>query len=237
MNSSLTVPFRRSRDKRSDGRLAAVREEERRRLRRDLHDGLGPQLASLVMMAEAAHDLVPIDPSLAQEVLKGLAEQAQETVADVRCLVYALRPPALDALGLPGALRSRATRLGQEDVRITVDGPDELPTLPAAVEAAAYHIALEALNNAARHAEARECTVRLVLHEEADMLSLEVVDDGRGIGEDCGAGVGMTSMRERAEELGGYCTMEAVPAGGTRVRALLPYSTTESEADYPFLRR
>ena len=232
----LTADLQRSRE-----RLVTAREEERRRLRRDLHDGLGPQLASLTMRAEAAHDLVPDNPNRAQEVLQGLAEQAQEAVADVRRLVYALRPPALDALGLTGALRSQAAQLGNSSLRISIDGPKELPALPAAVEVACYRIALEALNNVVRHAEASNCTVSLALDEEqTGALRLEIVDDGRGIEEDRGTGVGLTSMRERAEELGGSCTAEAVPSdGGTRVRAFLPCvrdETGESKAAQPNLK-
>ena len=206
---------------RSRERLVTAREEERQRLRRDLHDGLGPQLASLTMRAEAAHDLVPLDPTRAQEVLEGLAEQAQAAVADVRRLVYALRPPALDALGLMGALRSQAAH-HHDGLRIIVDGPEEMPTLPAAVEVAAYRIALEALTNVGRHAQARTCTVRLGMDEKPSALRLEVQDDGRGIEDDRRAGVGLASMRERAEELGGTCTVEPLPSGGTRVRAFLP---------------
>jgi signal transduction histidine kinase len=194
---------------------------------------LGPQLASFTMLAEAAHHLVPIDHARAQGMLEDLAEQAQAAVADVRRLVHALRPPALDALGLMGALRSQASHHGHSGLRITIDGPVEAPALPAAVEVAAYRIALEALTNVARHAGARNCRVRLALDEKTGELRLEVEDDGRGIEEDRGAGVGLTSMRERAEELGGSCTVEAVPSGGTRVRALLSYvqdDAGESEA-------
>ena len=205
---------------RSRERLVTAREEERRRLRRDLHDGLGPQLASLTMMAEAARDLVPVDPARAEEVLEGIAEQTQEAVADVRRLVYALRPPTLDTLGLMGTLRSQASH--HDGLNIAVEGPDELQPLPAAVEVAAYRIALEALTNVVRHAEARNCWVRLVFEESTNTLRLEVQDDGRGIGGDRKAGVGLTSMRERAEELGGSCTVEAVPSGGTCLRAILP---------------
>jgi signal transduction histidine kinase len=227
----LTVDLQRSRK-----RLVTAREEERRRLRRDLHDGLGPQLASLTMMAEAAHELVPLDPARAQEVLEGLTEQAQEAVADVRRLVYSMRPPALDALGLMEALRSQAVHQDQGGLRISVNGPEEIPALPAAVEVAAYRIALEALTNVVRHAQARNCTVRLMLDEENGALRLEVEDDGRGIGEDRRVGVGLTSMRERAEELSGSCTVEDVPSGGTRVRAFLPYvreDVIKSEAGEP----
>jgi signal transduction histidine kinase len=209
---------------RSRERLVNAREEERRRLRRDLHDGLGPQLASLTMKAEAARDLVTVDSDRAESLLEDLMGQAQDAVADVRRLVYALRPPALDALGLVGAIRSHASQYNNGGLRVEIEAPegDSLPPLPAAVEVAAYRIALEAMNNAARHAGARNCEIRLSLDEEPDLLILEVSDDGRGIGEDRKPGVGLTSMRERAEELGGSCVVEHLPSGGTRVGARLP---------------
>ncbi|CAN5775102.1 hypothetical protein BH20ACT12_BH20ACT12_18030 [soil metagenome] len=185
---------------RSRERLVAAREEERRRLRRDLHDGLGPQLASLTMKAEAARDLIPVDPDRAESLLGDLTEQAQDAVADVRSLVYALRPPALDTLGLVGAVRSQVSQYTSGNPRVEIEAPegDCLPPLTAAVEVAAYRIILEALNNAARHADARNCKVRLSLDEEPELLTLEVSDDGRGIGEDRKPGVGLSSIRERA---------------------------------------
>lgn len=207
---------------RSRERLVSAREEERRRLRRDLHDGLGPQLASLTMTAEAARDLVSTDPQRAEELLASVMDRAQEAVSDVRRLVYELRPPALDALGLLAALRAYADHHTDGGTRVTVESSGALPPLPAAVEVAAYRIAMEALNNVARHADARQCEIRITVDKGADMLVLEVSDDGRGLGEDYEPGVGLSSMRERAEELGGSCTIEAVPSGGTRVTALLP---------------
>ncbi len=207
---------------RSRERLVTAREEERRRLRRDLHDGLGPQLAGLTMTAEAARDLVSTDPGRAEELLNSLVERAQTAVSDVRHLVYALRPPALDALGLLGALRAHADHHNDGGVRVSVEAPERLPSLPAAVEVAAYRIALEAINNAERHAAARTCVVRVALDEAAAALRAEIVDDGQGIGEERGTGVGLSSMRERAAELGGWCTVEALASGGTRVYAYLP---------------
>ena len=207
---------------RSRERLVTAREEERRRLRRDLHDGLGPQLAGLTMTAEAARDLVSTDPEQAKDLLSDLMERAQAAVSDVRHLVYALRPPALDALGLLGALRAHADHHNDSGVRVTIEAPEQLPPLPAAVEVAAYRIALEAINNAERHAAARTCVVRVVLDETDEALLVEIVDDGRGIGEERGTGIGLSSMRERAAELGGSCTVEALASGGTRIRAYLP---------------
>lgn len=207
---------------RSRGRLVTAQEEERRRLRRDLHDGLGPQLASLTMTAEAARDLIYTNPERAEELLGDLMERAQDAVSDVRRLVYELRPPALDALGLLGALRAHADHHNDGGIRVTVEAPGALPPLPAAVEVAAYRIVMEALNNVSRHADARNCEVRLSVNEESEMLIVEASDDGRGIGGDREPGVGLSSMRERAEELGGSCIVEPMPSGGTRVRARLP---------------
>lgn len=219
--------------------LVAAREEERRRLRRDLHDGLGPQLASLTMKAEAARDLLETAPERSGALLEEITTQAQEAVADVRRLVYGLRPPALDELGLLGTLRTQAAHGDHNGLRVSVEAPDQLQPLPAAVEVAAYRIVQEAVTNAARHADARNCVVRITPDEAAKALSVEVVDDGRGIPEDRSAGVGLHSMRERAEELGGSCRVEAVPTGGTSVRAILPLvrGARERQAVEPEVRK
>jgi signal transduction histidine kinase len=143
------------------------------------------------------------------------AGQVQALVADVRSLIYELRPPALDQLGLAGWLRGLASR----ESGVTVDAPTEFPELPAAVEVAAYWIAQEATTNVRRHARASTCQVRAVV--EAGMLRLEVEDDGPGLGNGP-PGLGLATMRERAVELGGTCEIGPSAAGGTRVVALLP---------------
>jgi signal transduction histidine kinase len=188
-------------------RLVLAREEERRRLRRDLHDELGPTLAALALELETAQ------ADRADVRLERAALRAREAVADVRRLVHDLRPPTLDELGLVGALREQAHRLSA-----SVDAPDDLGPLPAAVEAAAYRIASEALANAVRHAGASTCVVGL--ERQNGRLFVWVRDDGSGIPVDARPGVGLTSMRERAEELGG--TLEVVGGAGTQVRAILP---------------
>jgi signal transduction histidine kinase len=201
-------------------RLVATREEERRRLRRDLHDGLGPTLASLVQRLDLATRLVPRDPEAAVELLTNLKIQAKDTVGEIRQLVYGLRPPALDELGLVSAIREYAEQqVEPAGLAILVEAPSACPPLPAAVEVAAYRIVLEALTNVARHADADNCRIRLGFGPE---LLIEVVDDGRGVTQGSGNGVGLASMRERAAELGGECVVERGPAGGTRVRARLP---------------
>jgi signal transduction histidine kinase len=203
-------------------RLVAAREEERRRLRRDLHDGLGPQLSSQTLTIDAARGIMRHDPDSAEALLLDLKAQSRDAVADIRRLVYALRPPALDDLGLVGAMRASAAQYASNGLRVSVEEPEKLPLLPAAVEVAAYRIAQEALANVARHAEAGRCVVRLALDEEAGALRLEVADDGRGIGEDKGSGVGLHSMRERAAELGGSVTFGSPAGGGAVVLARLP---------------
>ncbi|MGN6358939.1 MAG: sensor histidine kinase, partial [Thermomicrobiales bacterium] len=198
-----------------------AREEERRRLRRDLHDGLGPRLASLTLRVETAHDRLAADP-LADQLLADLAERMAEAVADIRRVVYALRPPALDDLGLVGAVRQAVEGYQPGATRFVIEAPAALPPLPAAVEVAAYHIVQEALTNGVRHAGARDCVIRLALDAALPALTIEIEDDGRGIAPDRTAGVGLTSLRERAAELGGACDIGAGRAGGTLVRATLP---------------
>jgi signal transduction histidine kinase len=213
---ALTADLQRSRE-----RLVATREEERRRLRRDLHDGLGAQLAGLNVQAGTIRRLIPSDPGAADEVVVELREELRGAIADIRRLVYDLRPPALDDLGLVASLRRLAERYGSEgeQLRMSVEAPEDLSDLPAAVEVAVYRIAQEALTNVARHARATTCVVRLAVNAN---VTLEIVDDGVGIPAGRSAGVGLSSMHERAEELGGACTVEISPEGGTRVLAHLP---------------
>ncbi len=213
----LTVDLQLSRE-----RLVTAREEERRRLRRDLHDGLGAQLAGLNVQAGVLRRLIPQDPEAADELVMELRDELRAAIGDIRRLVYDLRPPALDDLGLAGALDRLAERYGAEGegLRVLVKTPEELPPLPAAVEVAVYRIAQEALTNVVRHARAGECMVRLDTPER--WLRMEITDDGAGIAEEHEAGVGLLSMRERAAELGGNCVVESPLAGGTRLLVRLP---------------
>jgi signal transduction histidine kinase len=217
----LTADLQRSRE-----RLVTAREEERRRLRRDLHDGLGPTLAGQTLKLDAALDLVEKDPAAARSLLLDLKSQTQGTVTRIRRLVYDLRPPALDDLGLAGALQAHIYQMegATNGLRISFDFPDGgLPPLAAAVEVAAYRIAQEGLTNIVRHAQAKECQLCLsILEEDTRSLHLEIIDDGIGLPRQHRPGVGMNSMRERAAELGGTCVIEPGTGGGTRVLACLP---------------
>jgi signal transduction histidine kinase len=210
----LTVDLQRSRE-----RLVTAREEERRRLRRDLHDGLGPQLASQTLTLTAARRLLRVDPDAAEALLADAIVQVQHAITDIRRLVYALRPPALDDLGLIAALREQIAQYQASGVSFRLDAPENLPDLAAAVEVACYRITQEALTNVVRHAKARDCTIRIAMDE---VLALEIADDGIGLTTSCTPGVGFSTMRERAEELGGRCVIESRPTGGTCVYAQLP---------------
>jgi signal transduction histidine kinase len=206
---------------RSRERLVVAREEERRRLRRDLHDGLGPTLAGVALQMETVHSIVRTDPQGATALLARLKEDTQAAITGIRRIVYGLRPPALDELGLVGALREEGGRFASNGrgLLVSVEAPEDLPPLPAAVEVAAYRIALEGLTNAARHSGAGTCLVRLVADGG---FQLEVTDDGRGLPADFRPGVGVTSMRERAAELGGTLTIERAAPAGTRIVARFP---------------
>ncbi|HVL86246.1 MAG TPA: histidine kinase [Pseudonocardia sp.] len=205
---------------RSREEIVAAREEERRRLRRDLHDGLGPVLTGIAFRADAAGNLLRGDPDAAARLLAELRADATGAIADVRRLVYALRPPALDEVGLVEALRRQSEQLGAagSGVSVVVTVPRPLPELPAAVEVAAYRIGMEALTNAVRHAGARHVELTVVVD---GALEIVVRDDGAGGVREWRPGVGLSSIGERATELGG--TWSAGPvAGGGLVRACLP---------------
>ncbi len=200
--------------------LVTTREEERRRLRRDLHDGLGSALTSVTFQLDAACNLLDHDPQAVRTLLTELKGQMQTSIADIRRLVYNLRPPILDEWGLVAALREQVAQYQLNQVQVTVDAPGSLPALPAAVEVAAYRIALEALANVIRHSQATTCTIQLDTSDEE--LVLEVRDNGVGLPQDHHAGVGISAIRERAAELGGSCVVETMTTGGTHVSARLP---------------
>ncbi len=196
--------------------LIQAREEERRRLRHDLHDGLGPILTGVAFSADAAANLVSTNPHEAGELIAASRRNVTLALDEIRRIVEDLRPPALDELGLAGAIRQHAQRLPQLDVIVSGTLPDH--GLPAAVEVAAYRIATEALTNVARHSDACRAEVDVTMNGR---LALTVTDDGRG-SDPWQPGVGLTSMNARAQELGGDLHAGPSPTGGGRVVASLP---------------
>jgi signal transduction histidine kinase len=224
---------------RSRGRLVVAREEERRRIRMDLHDGLGPTLAGVALRVDAAHRAAGRAGVSEMLRLDAIHADVQHGLDDLKLLVASLRPAALDDIGLVATLQDYASGLTASGrIRVSVECGDPLPPLPAAVEVAAYFVAREAMNNAVRHSRGRNCLVRL---RYADALEVDVTDDGLGIAttslieasarspwqadrdqKATSSGVGLGSMTDRARELGGDCSIESIPSGGTRVHARLP---------------
>jgi two-component system NarL family sensor kinase len=201
-------------------KLVNAREEERRRLRRDLHDGLGTLLTGVVLSADAAANTAASQPAESAALLATVRTDLRSAVHEVRRLVDDLRPVAVDDLGLVAALEVRAAQAVRRadgaplevSVETDLDGP-----LPVALEVAAYRIATEALTNIVRHSTASRARISVGVRDGA--LEVEVRDDGSM--QDWGSGVGTTSMRERAEELGGTCERGPGPDGGL-VRAVIP---------------
>lgn len=231
-NAQLTADLQRSRQN-----LVTAREEERHRLRRDLHDGLGPTMAGLALKLDAARDLVSSNLESgnkeeleeAIQLLGELKTQTQETVQNIRHIVHALRPPSLDVLGLGSALQAYIGQVAApRSLTIQMSTtPDHFPRLSAAVEVAAYRIVLEAITNVINHAKADNCEVFLIL--ENDNLKMEIKDDGIGLPKARKYGIGLNSMRERAEELGGHVELSS-SSQGTRVRAEIPVFPAGSES-------
>jgi len=212
--------------RKSRSRIVAGREEERRRLRRDLHDGVGPSLAAIVLKLNATQSRTDADER--NSLITETRDEVKAAIAEVRRLVDDLRPPAIDEVGLLDAIRQRASSLSGE-VTFEVTGPDGLPPLPAAVEVAAFRIASEAMTNVVRHSGATRCRVGV---EVDGSFELTVSDNGHGTDRTTTRGLGWTSMRERAAELGGSCTITSRPEGGLVVRAVLPLREDEPvEAD------
>lgn len=218
--AKLTADLQRSRQQ-----LVTSREEERRRLRRDLHDGLGPSLASLLLEARALRRMVRNDPAAAEQLADEMQTDIRGTIDDIRRLVSELRPPALDDLGLVAALQVMAVKMGRQadpgspSLDIQIDAPAELPPLPAAIEVAAFRIVQEGLTNVLHHAQARHAVVHISVNGD---LSIEIRDDGTGFQARREGGLGLLSMRERAVELGGRCDILSSSGQGTTIQANLP---------------
>jgi signal transduction histidine kinase len=212
--------------------IITAREEERRRLRRDLHDGLGPALAAHTIKVGTARSLIESNPQTASSILAELETNLANSLTDIRRLVYNLRPPALDQLGLVGALDDFMQQYNQTEsqyaVLFTFQAPEHMPILPAAVEVASYRIVQEAVNNVLRHAHAHHCLVQLEIN---DSLVITVTDDGIGLPARLSYGVGLNSMRERSEELGGGFKIENQASGGTSMQVWLPSHSGQAKTD------
>ena len=206
-------------------RLTRARLEERRVIRREIHDGLGPSLAGLRLGLQGARNLLGRDDEAAAAILQQLQTELDQRVDDVRTLSHSLLPPVLDELGLGAALDELAARHRENGLAVQVE-VGSLDGLDTGLAAAAYAIATEALSNAGRHSDAVTCRVRAAVDQ--DTLVVEVTDDGTGIRPDAVAGVGSSSMRERAEELGGRLEVSGNDPRGTRVRAILPLAVAHA---------
>lgn len=208
-------------------RLVLAREDERRRIQRDLHDGLGAELAAVMLKLDAARNHISSEAIDDADDLVGSARRdLARAVGDVRRLVYSLGDPTLASLGLAAAARDQVRSLTQGTALKVTFTAGDLPPLQAATEEAAYRIIGEAVTNVVRHADASRCEV--TMGADATWLLGTVDDDGRGVGPDAPIGVGRRSMRERATELGGDLDIETGPAGGTRVRLRLPLGAPDA---------
>jgi signal transduction histidine kinase len=197
-------------------RVVVAREEERRRLRRDLHDGLGPELAGMALQLDSLAAGLQGHSDLAERAI-WLRDRMRHTVTEVRRIVEGLRPGAVDELGLAEALRQLAG--AGTGLEFAVDVPAAFGELPAAVEVAAYRIAAEACANVIRHARATKCVIGAGTDD--GWLTLTVADNGVGFGAEAAIGVGLQSLHERAAEVGGSAEIRSAP-GGTTVSARLP---------------
>lgn len=231
----------------SKEQLIFAREEERRSMRKNLHDDIAPRLAAMRLTASLVTDWIRKDPDKAIDIMSQFKQDIGDTVEEIRGIVYDLRPPALDELGLIGAIRQRIEQLHNIQVvkeitdsvplHITLDAPERLPMLPAAIEVGAYRIATEALVNVVKHARSDSCRVRIAMQPSVhgDELIVEVRDNGIGLqdtnakSEGTVGGLGLTSLRERAQELGGTSVIESVPNEGTCVFARLPIKASSNQ--------
>lgn len=208
-------------------RLARARLEERRVIRREIHDGLGPSLAGLRLGLQGARNLLTTDPAGATELLSTLQAELDQRVSDVRTLSHSLLPPVLDELGLAAALAELAARHGEDGVQVALDLRHE-DALDPQTAAAAYGIVSEAVTNTVRHSGSRSCHVETGTTHEG--LLVRITDTGTGVAPDARPGVGTSSMRERAEEQGGRLDIRPAPDGGTVVEALLPLAGAVTRA-------
>ena len=208
-------------------RTLAAAQQERSRIRRDLHDGLGPSLSGVALGLEAVQAALPDDTETAAKLTARMRTEIVGAVEDVQHIIDELRPAALEEVGLVQALRERAASLAARSasgIVIQVRAAEPVSGLPEQVEIAAFRIAEEAMTNVLRHARASRCEVCV---EVGDVLVLSVSDDGVGLpGQTRPDGIGLTSMRQRATDLGGDCTVGPADPSGVIVRARLPLEVT-----------
>lgn len=211
--------------------IVRAREEERRRLRNDLHDGVGPGLAGIALQMDALATRLDRDgEGGAAGEARAIRDRVRDAVADVRAVSHGLRPPILDQIGLSASLRQLVE--GIPAIRGTAD-VDDLRGIPAAAEVAIYSVAAEAVANVVRHSAASR--VELAAERSSDTVTLRVADNGRGMPPRPQPGVGLTSMRQRAAEVGGRFEHVDAPGGGTVVRLVLPttHASTSREVVRP----
>ena len=218
--AQLTTELQASRE-----RLVIAREEERRRIRNDLHDGLAPILAAVQMQLGAIRKLLNQDLPQAEIMINELRDDMRLATTEIRQIVYDLRPPMLDELGLVGAIKS--FRFPDSEICFEVNASENLPPLSAAVEVAIYRIASEAVHNVVKHAQASLCIICIEVLE--DRLRLTVTDDGKGFPEEIQAGIGLRSMKERAVEVGGTFSIQTGTGSGICVMASFPILDDRSE--------
>jgi signal transduction histidine kinase len=209
--------------RRSNLASTVAREEERRRLRRDFHDGLGPALTGVSLGLRTAVRQLERSPNAAclavpRELLDRIADEVDALIEEVKRIARDLRPTALDQFGLAAAV-SELTRSFGEVLEFRLSLPDTAIDLPAAVEVATYRIVSEAVTNVVRHAHASCCWLTISVDDDVD---IDVSDDGGGIAAATAGGIGWAAMKERAFELGGVCSIESRESSGTRVHVRLP---------------
>ena len=207
----------------SRARIVEAQDEERRRIERDIHDGVQQELASLIGKLRLGINQIAVAPEDAAATFAGAQDDVRRALADVRAIAQGIHPAILDDQGIVRAIGARAKRMPLE-VSVDVDPALASRRFDRRIEGAAYFVASEALANVVKHADATLVTVQLAV--DGDRLTIRVGDNGRGLGEDIVRGSGLTNMADRAAALGGHVTVEANPVGGTTVIAELPLAPT-----------
>lgn len=207
---------------RSLHRVISATDAERRRIRSELHDGVGSELTAVRLKVDAAHQLLDQRPQRAAEILSSASADIGSVLDEVRRLVDGLRPAALDRMTLGAALRQRADELSTHSpgLSITLFRTDDLDHLVPGADVAVYRLVSEAMNNVVRHAAATRCEVRVDMR--GDEIVIDVIDDGSGPIAERSDGLGLSSMAARAAEAGGYMVADAYPEGGYQVHAVIP---------------